>query len=181
MPPLETRERDPYWAREHQLTSAERAALKEVWRHAGRKVWAAATRAGENVQARTEHELEALDRSHLEQSGVDPFFQTGVALPLFVRGRNQSRQANVVGADKYFHCKANCEPARNGPGGATAAMILSGLREAADPKNWLDGGADRRADHAANRYGRAVARSEPGRACSAACAGFRPKALPSKY
>nr|CRH04305.1 protein of unknown function [Candidatus Magnetococcus massalia] len=33
------------------------------------------------------------------------------------------------GADKFFHCKANCEATQHGPGGRQAAESLSHLRE----------------------------------------------------
>jgi len=39
------------------------------------------------------------------------------------------KKANTIGADKYFHCMANCEAARRGPGGVLAAQVISNLRE----------------------------------------------------
>jgi len=39
------------------------------------------------------------------------------------------RHANTIGADKFFHCMANCEAARRGKSGRLVARGLSELRE----------------------------------------------------
>lgn len=36
------------------------------------------------------------------------------AIDDFWRNYNDMRNANTIGGDKYFHCKANCEAARRG-------------------------------------------------------------------
>ena len=40
--------------------------------------------------------------------------------------------ANTIGADKYFHCKANCEAASRGPGGKDVSELISEVREPTD-------------------------------------------------
>jgi len=42
------------------------------------------------------------------------------------------RQVNTIGADKYFHCKANCQETKLGPGGIVEATIVSEVRELTD-------------------------------------------------
>ncbi|XP_009993686.1 PREDICTED: serum amyloid A protein-like [Chaetura pelagica] len=87
------------------------------------------------------------------------------------RAYRDMREANYVGADKYFHARGNYDAARRGPGGAWAARVISDARE-----NWQSGvsgrGAeDTRADQEANAWGRSG--GDPNR--------YRPRGLPSKY
>jgi len=42
------------------------------------------------------------------------------------------RSANTIGADKFFHCMANCEAARRGRAGRVVAHGISELRELFD-------------------------------------------------
>jgi hypothetical protein len=37
---------------------------------------------------------------------------------------NDMRQANMIGGDKYFHCKANCQAASRGPTGRLSPIRL---------------------------------------------------------
>src|SRR3546814_7464443 len=64
------------------------------------------------------------------------------------------REANASGADKYFHCKANCEAARRSGPGAGVAELLSDSREWFDQNVKGDSPQASRADQAANSYGR---------------------------
>ncbi|CAO2632630.1 Serum amyloid A-4 protein [Lemmus lemmus] len=41
------------------------------------------------------------------------------------RAYTDMREANWIGADKYFHARGNYDAARRGPGGAWAAEVLS--------------------------------------------------------
>lgn len=81
------------------------------------------------------------------------------------------RTDNTIGNDKFFHCKANCEATRRGPGGASEARVLSALREfygrlKGDPEE------DRLADEEANQAGREGAEENPDATCSAVCSEF---------
>lgn len=42
------------------------------------------------------------------------------------------KNANTIGADKYFHSKANCDAAKRGLLGAIIATAISDLRELTD-------------------------------------------------
>ncbi|GFX88178.1 serum amyloid A-3 protein [Trichonephila clavipes] len=60
------------------------------------------------------------------------------------------REANYIGADKYFHARGNYEAAERGPGGKWAAEVISDVREAFQGSDT----ADSKADQAANEWGR---------------------------
>ena len=50
----------------------------------------------------------------------------------FIRNFLEMRAKNFNGADKYYHCMANCESTQRGPGGWTVAIHISALRELTD-------------------------------------------------
>lgn len=50
----------------------------------------------------------------------------------FRRNYQDMRDTKVIGADKFFHCKANREATRRGPEGEAEAERISDLREAID-------------------------------------------------
>ncbi len=93
-------------------------------------------------------------------------------------GRNylDTRGANTIGADKYFHCKANCQASSRGPGGVFVAENLSDLREATD-QVLGDSKSACEEDQVANRTGQDGA----GQNCSDVCAKFLPTGLPESY
>jgi RHS repeat-associated protein len=99
----------------------------------------------------------------------------------FISNYADMRQSNWKGADKYFHCKANCEAVKRGPAGEELACILSDLREwwgqyvKGDPKS------DSEADQVANRYGRTEGATTPRVPCSKICDPFRPPGFPAQY
>jgi len=80
------------------------------------------------------------------------------------------KDANTIGADKYFHAKANNEAAQRGSVGKWTAGMLSDLRENSFPGQQQDK-ADSRADQKANAYGREG--GDPN--------AYRPKGLDKKY
>jgi RHS repeat-associated protein len=82
---------------------------------------------------------------------------------------------NWKGQDKYFHCKANCQAAKRGPGGCDFAHRFSNLREVSD--HYIKGypRLDSLQDQAANRHGREHSGEGP---CEKVCHRFRPKGLP---
>lgn len=59
----------------------------------------------------------------------DIFYQT---LGIFLTNYNNMKKANTIGADKYFHAKANFEAAQQGLVGSMFAKIISDLRELSD-------------------------------------------------
>ncbi|NWI36055.1 SAA protein, partial [Picathartes gymnocephalus] len=110
------------------------------------------------------------DRPAIVRAGEFVRDAVGGAWDMF-RAYRDMREANYIGADKYFHARGNYDAARRGPGGAWAARVISDARE-----NWQGGvsgrGAeDTRADQEANAWGRNG--GDPNR--------YRPKGLPSKY
>ena len=113
------------------------------------------------------------------QTWTDFFSGTGD----FIKNYYQMKEADVIGADRFYHCMANCESAERGPGGLAAAVTISYGREAIDlPKNvlvkglsWKDSVADAIGDLNANRVGREGALN--GVRCYTACEKFRPRGL----
>jgi hypothetical protein len=98
----------------------------------------------------------------------------------FAKNYVELRQANTKGADKYFHCMANCESAQRGPGGALAADLISSTREGIDYyTNQLKGlseaesTADCLADMRANEAGRQA--GIDGTRCYPACRPYEPR------
>uniref|UniRef100_A0A3Q2QZZ3 Serum amyloid A protein n=1 Tax=Fundulus heteroclitus TaxID=8078 RepID=A0A3Q2QZZ3_FUNHE len=80
------------------------------------------------------------------------------------------REANYIGADKYFHARGNYDAAQRGAGGEWAAEVISDARE------WVQGSSgrghlDSEADQEANRWGRGG--GDPNK--------YRPAGLPDKY
>lgn len=90
------------------------------------------------------------------------------------------RSANTIGADKYFHCKANCEAAQRGSGGDSAACTISDTREFFD--QWVKGdpAAASADDQSANRAGRSGGTLDPS-PCEILCGGLRPPGLSQQY
>jgi hypothetical protein len=119
---------------------------------------------------------------------VNYWGETSAATGDFVQNYQDMRQAKWIGADKYFHCKANCQAAQHGPGGDDAACTISDTREWVDlnikgrllnMKGYTP--ADSAADQIANRHGRGQGAMSPVGSCVAACSAFRPIGLPSQY
>ncbi|MFN8993563.1 MAG: hypothetical protein ACK5X3_07870, partial [Pseudomonadota bacterium] len=98
----------------------------------------------------------------------------------FWRNYRDMRDANTIGADRYFHCKANCEAGRRGPAGVCTAETIS------DGREWWDQNIkgypawDSAADQYANAYGRGWG-AGTGLDCRIACQPFRPIGLPARY
>lgn len=97
---------------------------------------------------------------------------------VFLENYLDMREANTVGADRYFHCMANCKGARQGQYGAGVAERFGNAREVWDQNVKRYPRSDALGDQAANAAGRNGALSLP---CETVCAGFRPAALPSRY
>lgn len=107
----------------------------------------------------------------------------------FIENYNDMKEANTIGADKYFHSKANCDGSQRGELGAEVAKGISDLREYADSfKNvYIKGmteaesAKDSAEDQEANEYGREQGRQNPGDYCGDMVDIFRPNGLPPQY
>lgn len=95
----------------------------------------------------------------------------------FVRNYREMLEANTIGADKYYHCQANCEATQRGEAGKETATFLSDLREFIDRFIKGDPAEASGADQEANRHGRENAGTGD---CGAVCETFRPDALRPK-
>jgi len=99
----------------------------------------------------------------------------------FIENYADLRRANWKGADKYFHCKANCEAAKRGPAGQAVACKLSDIKEWWDQNIKGYPPSDSESDQAANRYGRSEGPINPGVPCEKTCGPYRPAGLPAQY
>ncbi|MCP4112564.1 MAG: hypothetical protein GY749_44730 [Desulfobacteraceae bacterium] len=97
----------------------------------------------------------------------------------FLKNYKDMRDANTIGADKYFHCMANCLASKRGSGGRTAAEALSESRELIDEYIKRDPPSACNADRIANQQGRQGGSSH--KSCKQICNSFRPKGLNPKY
>jgi RHS repeat-associated protein len=94
------------------------------------------------------------------------------------RNYKDMRDANTIGADKYFHCMGHCEAARRGDGGRDASELIGEGREQFDEKVKGDSRSDCNADRAANSQGR---NGNPNTPCKQVCGSLRPKGLDPRY
>ena len=105
----------------------------------------------------------------------------------FWRNYWDMREADTIGADKYFHCKANFDATKRGWDGDIIAQFTSNFREVFDIatdslKNGLYNTLeDTKQDSRANLHGRNAARSGKYQLSKDACAIYRPKGLNEKY
>jgi RHS repeat-associated protein len=116
----------------------------------------------------------------MPRPGPAPTSQGMGAWSDFWRNYNNMKDANTIGADKYFHCKANCEATRRGPSGEKAACTISDTREWVDQNIKGDPASASAADQYANASGRSGAQSSSA-SCEMVCSPFRPNGLPSNY
>ena len=97
--------------------------------------------------------------------------------------------AKDIGADKYFHSKANCEASQLGDFGEITAKAISDLRELTDSfKNVhlkgmteAESAKDSADDEKANKYGRNQGRNNLNENCGDLVEIYRPNGLPTKY
>ena len=93
----------------------------------------------------------------------------------FIKNYTDMRKANTIGADKYFHCMANCQATNRGDGGWNAARLISETRELTDEYLKGDPPEACNADRRANKQG------QKGGDCKKTCAMFRPPYLDPKW
>ena len=96
----------------------------------------------------------------------------------FYRNYRDMRNANTIGADKFFHCMANCQASQRGPGGFDASRFFGEGREYFDEYLKRDSRSACDADRAANQQGR---NAEPWQSCQNVCGTLRPSGLGSGY
>lgn len=98
-------------------------------------------------------------------------------------------KANTIGADKYFHCKANFEATRRGKVAEILATTLSDLREISNaPSNTIRKNLtiqqsleDCEEDQFANKVGRQNAKNMLYKNATDGCQQFRVKDINDKY
>ena len=99
------------------------------------------------------------------------------------------KEANTIGADKYFHSKANCEASQRGKIARIIAQGISDLRELTDSfKNVyfkgmsrIESEKDSLEDQEANKYGRNQGEQYKQENCSVLIDKYRPIGLSDKY
>ncbi len=96
----------------------------------------------------------------------------------FLNNYNNMIEANTIGADKYFHCLANCEASKRGIVGRGVAYFLSEAREFTDQIRKGDTKEQCDADRSANNWGRSCPADQ---SCKERCSKFRPTGLDPKY
>ena len=106
---------------------------------------------------------------------LDAIADTVGAVGDFLGNYLDMRKAWTQGADKYFHCKANCEAAKRGLAGEGAAENMSEARELTDQYLKGDEPKDCDEDRKANAQGRDGANSND--SCRQVCSSLRPRGL----
>ena len=98
----------------------------------------------------------------------------------FISNYRDMRKANTIGADKYFHCMANCQASRRGLGGRDAAELISETRELFDEYVKRDPPSACNEDRSANRQGR---EGNPQDSCKDTCSSnsLRPPWLDPRW
>jgi RHS repeat-associated protein len=139
--------------------------------------------------------LEAIAAMSRYGWGLDPAEgpQLECAWAAFRANFSDMTTANTVGADKYFHCKANCAASKCGDFGRRQACFISDAREFTDdyfkdpykrligdskvPASYSASKRDSFFDQLANEHGR----NGGANSCRDTCAIYRPRGLDSKY
>ena len=103
------------------------------------------------------------------------------AVKAFISNYQDMKDANTIGADKYFHCKANCEATKEGVTGGQVGKTISNAREWVDMNIKKDPELASEEDQKANHHGQREARNNPDKSCNDICAPFRPHSLDRKY
>lgn len=120
---------------------------------------------------------------------IDGLEDISGAVSDFISNYQDMKEANTIGADKYFHSKANCEAAQRGELGSAVAKGISDLREFTDKyKNiYLKGmseaesAKDSAEDQKANKYGRQQGSQYPDGDCGDMIDIYHPNDLSDRY
>ena len=127
--------------------------------------------------------------SSVIQTAIDSLFQIKDAIQIFISNYQDMKEANTIGADKYFHSKANCTAAQRGEIASLIARGISELRELTDSfKNIyfkgmtkIESEKDSMEDRQANDFGRNQGEKYKEEACSVLVDKYRPNGLPEEY
>ena len=136
-----------------------------------------------NVQKYNQEVLNSINQQQ------NPWQQVTGAITDMSRNYFDMKQDNTVGADDYFHCKANYEAANRGPWGAATAQFIGDAKEEFDYfKNRLykglsypDALADYWHDKDVNKQGREMVHSPLYSNAKDACQYQRVKDINDKY
>lgn len=123
------------------------------------------------------------------QSVLDDMENWDNAVGDFARNYNDMVEANTIGADKYFHSKANCEAAQRGFDGEVVSRALSIYRELEEGsrkvlfegKDLIEQIEDAKRDMKANDYGREQGKKYPDNNPGDLVKKYRPNGLDPKY
>ena len=117
----------------------------------------------------------SLQRNNL----LDGETRTGLIAPFKDMKRNfdDMNKTNVIGGDKYFHCKGNYQASSRGMYGKAVSMGLSGAKEAKDIFKY--GFKDSQEDWEANQDGWNGAKNRL--TLDEACGKRRPNLLKNRY
>lgn len=120
--------------------------------------------------------------NYIDPYGLTEYGVVTESIRDFWRNYQNMRDANTVGADKYFNCMANCQAASRGPVGEGMSRVISETREIFDQRVKGDSSEQCEADRAANDQGRNGAdrnrpRGQPAASCISTCQSFRPNGL----
>jgi len=102
--------------------------------------------------------------------------QAQCVLDAFAKNYIDMRNAGVIGGDKFFHCKANCQAAQCGRDGEKLACQISDAREWWDQNFKGYPPSDSAEDQRANAYGRGWG-GISNLPCDFLCEPFRPRGL----
>lgn len=119
----------------------------------------------------------------------NPVDTTLYTLGCFLTNYFEMKDANTIGADKYFHARANYNAAQQGIVGSTVAKLFSDLREYSDSyRNTHKKGysfelsqKDIEEDQQANAEGRKLGRQYPVTPAYNTLKHFMPKGFPDRY
>lgn len=143
-----------------------------------------------NLQAYNQETLnKAANQNIANQQVQTPWQQVTGAIQDMTRNYFDMKQDNTVGADDYFHCKANYEAANRGSWGEVAAQIVGDVKEGVDYlKNrfykgfsYPDALADYWHDEDVNRQGRQQVHNSLYSNAKDACQYQRVKKINDKY
>ena len=111
--------------------------------------------------------------------------EAGKATKHFLKNYSDMKEANTIGADKYFHCKANCEASYEGDVGEFTSEVISDVRELVDqnikgdPKEASE--ADQKANQQGRKAGSEMREQQKPQQCPVACGDLKPEALDEKF
>ena len=123
------------------------------------------------------------------QNYQNPMDAINKTVGIFLSNYLDMKNANTIGADKYFHAKANLEAAQQGIVGEMAAKVIGDVREFTDKyRNIYEKGysleesiADINEDLKANQKGRDLGRLYPLGNPYDLLKHLAPKGLPNRY